>query len=95
MGITTTTGECTNKNVKFGLSSTEKDYEFNSKIEPHSLSLSDLSTWQTFTSSVVIVITKNTLLNITTLLLNNPVSDPTDAYLFNYFINTVYIGSLV
>jgi hypothetical protein len=95
MGITSTTGECVNKNVKFGLSSAENDYEYSSKIEPYSISFTDSSTWQSFNSNAVIVITYNTFLNITTVLLNNPVSDPTDTYLSNYFINVVRIGDLV
>ena len=54
--------------------------------------MSDTSTWQSFTSSTVIVVTYNTLLNITTVLLNNPIADPTDVYASNYFINIMRIG---
>jgi hypothetical protein len=95
MGITSTTGECTSKCIKYGLSTTDNDYMFSAKVEPYSITFNDSSTWQSFNSNTVVVITTNTLLNITTVLLNNPVADPTDAYVFNHFINVVYISGLL
>jgi hypothetical protein len=68
---------------------------FSEKVEPYSITFNDSSTWQSFNSNTVVVITTNTLLNITTVLLNNPVADPTDAYVFNHFINVVYISGLL
>jgi hypothetical protein len=98
MGSLGPIGMCTNQNILWGLSSTESEpnQPFNhfSKTDVYSIDSSVLSTWQSFSNSIVVISTTYSEVSINAKLLNLPIGDPTDTYLYDSFMNVFAIGDV-
>jgi hypothetical protein len=98
MGSSGPIGMCTNQNILWGLSSTESEpnQPFNhfSKTDVYSIDSSVLSTWQSFSNSIIVISTTYSEVSINAKLLNLPIGDPTDTYLYDSFMNIFAIGDV-
>jgi hypothetical protein len=91
MGTTSSLGDCTNKNIKIGVSRTNNDFYYYSKVIPYSISFADPSTWQSFDFGFILNKFDSGQLSLTAVLLNTPIGNNTDVYLDNISLVLTFI----
>jgi hypothetical protein len=98
MGSTGTVGNCVNKNLLLGVTTQEiaplQPFNYFSRTESYSIDSVDQSTWQTFSNSIVLIITTYTGVFMNVQLLNLPLGDPTDTYIYDVVGNYFQIGDV-
>ena len=98
MGSTDVLGNCVNKNLLWGVTmddvAPEQAFNYFSRTESYSINSADQSTWQTFSNSIVLVLTTYTTFRMDVKLLNLPVGGTTDAYIYDRVANLYVIGNV-
>jgi hypothetical protein len=94
MGSNSSLGNCVNSNIHHGIGGTEVGEEFlyASNHSTYGITFGDSSTYQVFSNSFIMTLSKSTELNLNIKLLNSPVNGATSAFVYDMFLEYKFIS---